>query len=172
MFAKIEPIIDYSVRGLCKKAYHNHPKGCPNWGKDKCPPIIAKLEDFFDISQPMYFIWNEFDLGSHIERMKEKHPDWSDYQLRCVLYWQPKARKQLKEEIIKFKKSHPEYTISTGPEAMGINVTKTMEQLGIKLDWPPTKSSYQVAIAGIKKDKIKENLEINFDKFINFYSIS
>ena len=119
MFAEITPIIDYSVRGLCKNPYHNHPKGCPNWGKDKCPPIIAKLEDFFDTTQPMYFIWNEFDLGSHIEKMKEKHPDWTDYQLRCVLYWQPKARKQLKEEIIKFKKLHPEYFVSTGPEAMG-----------------------------------------------------
>lgn len=171
MFAKIEPILDYSVRGLCKSPYHNHPKGCPNWGKPKCPPDMVKVEDYFDINQPMYFIWNEFDLGSHIEKMKEKHPDWSDYQLRCVLYWQPKARKQLKEKIIEFKKQHPECTVNACPEAMGVNVTETMKSIGIILDWPPKKTSYQIAIAGIKKNTTEEKIETKFENFNNSHKI-
>jgi hypothetical protein len=30
---QVNPVIDYSVRGLCVKPYYNHPKGCPNFIK-------------------------------------------------------------------------------------------------------------------------------------------
>lgn len=159
MYAKVVPIIDYSVRGLCRKPYHNHPKGCPNWGKDKCPPGIPKLEDYFDADKPLYIIWNKFDIGSHINKMKEKHPDWTDYQTRCVLYWQGTARKQLKNEIIEFKRDNPGLVVTTSPEAMGVNITETMKKIGIELEWPPMKYSYQIAMGGTPKDKIVKNFE-------------
>lgn len=35
--------------------------------------------------------------------------------------------------------------------AMGVNVTETIEKIGIKLEWPPVDTTYQIALAGIKK---------------------
>lgn len=159
MYAEVKPIIDYAVRGLCRKPYHNHPKGCPNWGKDKCPPKLPKLEDFFDTKEPLYMIWNKFDIGKHIEKMRKKHPNWTDYQLKCVLYWQGTARVELKKEIEKFKKDHPDCVVTTGPEAMGVNITETMKQLGIELEWPPTKYSYQCAMGGTQKENVIKSFE-------------
>jgi hypothetical protein len=90
-----------------------------------------------------------------------KHPDWTDYQKRCVLYWQGTARSQLKKEILKFEKDHPECVVSTGPEAMGVNLTETMKKIGIELEWPPTKYAYQIAIGGTK------NIMKKFESFLN-----
>lgn len=45
---------------------------------------------------------------------------------------------------------------------MGINVTETMKELGITLEWPPQKWTYQVAIAGVRKnDDVK-----TFEQFV------
>ena len=89
LLIKVNPVIDYTVRALCVEPYEAHPKGCPNVGKcDRCPPEAPLFDRFFDTSKPIYAIVNEFDLGSHVERLRVKHPDWSERQLRCVLYWQ------------------------------------------------------------------------------------
>jgi len=165
MYSRVDPVIDYAVRGLCRKPYHNHPKGCPNWGKDKCPPKLPKLEDFFDTSKPLYMIWNRFDIGKHIEKTRANHPDWTDYQLRCVLYWQGTARAQLKKNIEEFKKDHPDCVVTTGPEAMGVNITDTMKQFGIELEWPPTKYAYQCAMGGTQK----ENMVKSFESFNHIF---
>lgn len=37
------------------------------------------------------------------------------------------------------------------PEAMGVNVTATMKNLGVTLEWPPQKVVYKVAIIGTIK---------------------
>jgi predicted metal-binding protein len=160
MYKKVDPTINYKVRGLCRKPYHNHPKGCPNWGKDKCPPKLPRFENYFDIDEPIYFIWTKFNIGEHIEKQREKHPDWTEPQLRNSRHWQGKARKKLKEEVQKFKNEHPEYEISYGPEAMGVDCTDTMKKLGIELEWPPNEWTYQIAMAGIPKKKIIKTFEV------------
>ncbi|HUS88307.1 MAG TPA: hypothetical protein VMW91_02880 [Desulfosporosinus sp.] len=38
------------------------------------------------------------------------------------------------------------------PEAMGVNVTATMKNLGIELEWPPQNVVHKVAIIGIRKE--------------------
>ena len=151
-FARVNPVIDYAMQGLCSKPYPNHPKGCPNFGKKAtCPPQIGKFEDLYHIKKPIYVIWNIFDFGSHVEKLRERHPQWTQRQLECCLYWQPRARKALKVRIGQFKRVYPEMTVSTIPEAMGINVTATMADIGEMLEWPPKTKTYQVAIAGVER---------------------
>lgn len=84
----------------------------------------------------------------HVEKLREKHPLWSYRKLACCLYWQGKARKQLREIVDLFLNENPGYKVIYTPEACGVNVTATMESIGINLEWPPDKTTYQVAIAG------------------------
>jgi predicted metal-binding protein len=134
---------------LCRHPYPDHPKGCPNFGKKKgCPPqqLFNKV---FNVRKTCLAIVNTFPIGQHIQKMKEKHPDWSDRQLRCCLYWQGSARKQLREKVREFEAIYPEYTVSHCPEAMGVNLTATMKEAGVEIEWPPQKLAYQIALAGI-----------------------
>jgi len=152
-WVQVNPVINYSVRNLCLQSYYNHPKGCPNYGKKiTCPPIIKYFDMIFDLTKPVFVIYNKFDLGTHIKNMALKHPQWSEYQLRCVLYWQGKARKELKEIIQSFLKTNPNFYICKTPEAIGVNLTATMKTIGIELEWLPKHYAYQIALAGIRKD--------------------
>lgn len=147
-YQQVIPVIDYSVRGLCLKPYHGHKKGCPNFNhKLGCPPNVGFFDKMYDLTQPVYLIWNEFDLKTHVDNLRAKYPNWSDYQLKCCLYWQPRARKFLLEELKKFKKEFPEYHITKCPEAEGVNLTKIMNNIGITLEWPPENKTYQIALA-------------------------
>lgn len=148
---EIVPIIEHKIRGLCSKPYYNHPKGCPQFGKgDRCPPNVLLFDKIFNMSIPMYAIINEFNLGAHVKKMKKKHPDWSDRQLYCVLYWQNTARKQLREKIeIAFHYSFmKDYKSTWCPEGMGVNVTKTMKNINVILEWPPVNIARQIAFLG------------------------
>ena len=152
MFAcEVKPVFlrPDSVRVLCRRPYWGHPKGCPNWGKqDTCPPRAPLLYDLLDPARPVYAVWNRFDLAAHVARMREKHPDWSDRQLYCCLYWQPRARKQLREHVIRFMWTGPLLREVGCPEACGVNVTATLAEVGITLEWPPRQWVYQVALVG------------------------
>ena len=144
---KISPVIDISVRKLCKRPYPNHPKGCPNYGKKNgCPPGANLWTDIYDTNIATWVFWARFDLAAHREKMTVKHPTWSRRQLDCCLYWQSKARKPLYDYLKTW--DFPGFLISKVPEAMGINVTETMRKIGIELEWPPEKWVYQVAMGG------------------------
>lgn len=148
-YKQIIPVFDPQMRLLCIQPYPNHPKGCPNYAKKRnCPPNCGLISELIDIGKSVYVIWNVFDFLGHTQRMRTKHPNWSKRQIECCLYWQPKARKQLKVEIAKFLDDFKGYKIITTPEGAGINVTATMEMAGIKLEWPPKIVAYQVAMGG------------------------
>ena len=146
----VKPVIDPDVRKLCVKAYPNHPKGCPNFGKkDCCPPKVSLIADTFKMDAPIYGIWNEYPFGQHVAKMKAAHPDWSERQLACCLYWQGTARKQLKGIIKKFlEQKGSDLMVTTCPEAQGVNLTATMKSIGVELEWPPREVTYQIALAG------------------------
>ena len=153
---EVKPVIIRSVHSLCVRPYPNHKKGCPRYGKKKgCPPGIPMFDSFYDLSKSVVAIYNKFDFKGHVDRMREKHPDWSKRQLECCLYWQGTARKQLKERIEMFNfltvMASEAYSITTVPEAMGVNVTETMRKVGIILEWPPVNVAYQIALAAILK---------------------
>ena len=150
-FSKAQRVIDLSVRNLCYHPYPNHLHGCPNYGKKKgCPPNCAKITEVLDLSKPTWVIWNVFDFGAHVRRMALAHPDWSDRQKACCLYWQPVARRALKFEIMLFVAQKYPVRVMDNPEAMGVNVTETMRLIGQELEWPPKTKTYQVAIAGTR----------------------
>jgi hypothetical protein len=159
-WAKVTPRIDPAVRGLCRKPYPGHPGGCPNYSrKDGCPPGTRLLGDDIDLSRPVYAIYNAFPLGEHVAKMRARHPEWTNRQLRCCLYWQPRARKSLRHEIDEFfaetrrTMSVPRsWVVARCPEAQGVDMTATMGSAGIVLEWPPVNVAYQVVLIGSPQD--------------------
>lgn len=127
-------VTNEKVRDWCLLPYPGHPKGCPNYAvAAKCPPSAPHVSDYFDLSRDLWLVHSEFDLLGHMQRMKAKHSSWSDRQLKCVLYWQPTSRKELK-----FRRMIA--SINTGanqwtdiPEAMGVNVYATAALAGLRL---------------------------------------
>jgi len=104
------------------------------WHKNGCPPNVKYITEILDFNKPFWIVYSEFDLDNHVHRMKQKHPKWSDRQLRCVLYWQNTARKRLKE-IAKIA----QYETGAGvvlfyPEAHGVNIYATCQKHGLILD--------------------------------------
>jgi len=143
------------LRDLCRNPYPGHPKGCPNWGKKRgCPPSAPLLHEVLDLARPTYLIWNRFDLARHVARMQERHPEWTDRQLYCCLYWQPGARKQLRGVVRRFLRvrAHRRLRVLSAPEAHGANVTESMRRIGHILEWPPREIAYQVAVGGHRRD--------------------
>jgi predicted metal-binding protein len=146
---RVSPVLDPSVRGLCCRPYPLHPKGCPNFGqRATCPPQAPLFVSVYDAARPVWAVVNEFDLGGHVERMRAAHPNWSDRQLRCCLYWQRGARKQLQRKVMAACCTLDEgtYGVEFCPEAMGVNVTATLAAEGITLEWPPVRIARQVAL--------------------------
>ncbi len=151
-YIQVKPVIDLKVRGLCCKPYYNHPRGCPNFNKkSNCPPRCPIIDETLDLSKPVYVIYNVFDFEGHCNKMRQKFPNWSEHQIKCVLYWQPKARALLRQKIKDFQKFFPDLKIIDCPEAQGINLTATMKSIGIELEWPPVKRAYQIVLAGTPK---------------------
>jgi predicted metal-binding protein len=151
------------TRLLCIKPYVGHPRGCPNFGKiDRCPPRAPLWFDVYDRFEPCFAIYTLFEISLHVAKMSERHPDWSERQVRNCLYWQGTARKDLKQQLLKFYLTHPEYEFETTPEAMGINVTATMAAAGVTIEWPPRSFVTLVALAGIPRTKPRsQQLELN-----------
>jgi predicted metal-binding protein len=135
------------MREFCRRPYFNHKNGCPAFGKKQgCPPDAPLFDKYFDIKQEIFAVVNKFNLRKHVERMKEKHPKWSYRQLVCCLYWQPKARKRLEKKIKRIDRK--DLVVSRCPEAMGLNVTETLANAGLELEWPPVNIVCQVAVVG------------------------
>ena len=145
-----------SPRGICVAEYKNHKRGCPNYGKRAyCPPYGPMFDKVFDMTKPFYAITSTHDLGAHVEKMRKRHPDWTDAQLLNVLYWQGQARKELRNIIAEFNEEYRRqgYYTTIAPEGMGVDVTQTLKNAGIHLEWPARQTVYKVAIAGIPIDE-------------------
>jgi len=156
---RVFPIREPNVRRLCTTSYPGHPKGCPNYGQRKtCPPQARLIENVLDLSSDIFVVWNCFALGAHVERMRKKHPEWSDRQCRCCLYWQGTARKQLEVCIQTFRRSTRGRNLIAVrcPEACGVDVTETMASVGIELEWPPKNIVRQVALLGKRVGRINK----------------
>jgi len=140
---------------LCIKPYQDHPRGCPNYGrKQGCPGVLKEyFPEVYDSEVEVCAL--EFDFGDYLEMMAEKHPDWTDRQLRCPLYWQGHLRK----EFIVAQRNIPwGYThFLTTPEAYGIDVTATCKEVEIELEWPPMKHSYMVGLYVKRNDLCKRS---------------
>jgi len=155
-------VLSSQVGAWCKIPYPGHPKGCPNYGtEDRCPPHAPHVSEYFDTSRQLYIVHSEFDLSGHQERMQEAHPQWSDRQCRCVLYWQPRSRKQLKERAAQAMKSLGLDAMAWVPEAMGVNVYATCKLSGLHLEQIRNlKTCRHVALIGHGQNKTKGQLKL------------
>ncbi len=152
MIVKIDPQkipLNIDSPKFCCMPYPNHPKGCPNYGKkDGCPPNVSMLNEILNFNKEAYLIYTDFDMGDHTKKMREIHPDWSERQIYCCLYWQPKARKLHRQEEEKCKKEKKIDLVLPSPEAMNVNVTSLMKKIGVNLEWPPKKITRLVSLGG------------------------
>ena len=153
-----ELILNDHVGEWCQLPYPGHKKGCPNYNKsDRCPPKAPHVSDYFDLKKPLYFVHSEFDLNSHSAKMKEKYPEWSDRQCRCLLYWQGTSRKQMKERaawaVQLLNTDLPEVIKMTNcPEGMGVNVFATAFKNGLAMDKTKSiKTARHITLMGYKK---------------------
>lgn len=148
-------VLSNRVGEWCRMPYPGHPKGCPNYGKaDRCPPQAPHVSDYFDIAKPLYLVHSEFDLAGHQGMMQTAHPAWTDRQCRCVLYWQPKSRKQLKERAGDAMRLLGLDGMAWVPEAMGVNVYATARLSGLILERiRDLKTCRHVALIGHLKGK-------------------
>lgn len=128
-------VLTPSAGEWCRLPYPGHPKGCPNYGEtDRCPPLAPHVTEVFDLEKPLYFVHSEFDLEAHAARMKEKHPNWSERQCRCVLYWQGTSRKQMKERVELARWNLRTTNDTACPEGLGVNVFATARLAGLDLE--------------------------------------
>lgn len=142
-------VINNNVRLWCKLPYPNHPKGCPNYGnKVGCPPKVCKIDKLFDLNRKHWLAIIKFDLKTHKDRMRLKHPNWSDKQLACCLYWQGKVKKNQRQICKKFMYEHPGTIYNLIPEALGVHVFKTVRPLGIPIERHITNTVYKIALIG------------------------
>lgn len=143
-------VIDQRSRCWCRLPYPNHPHGCPNHGKRKiCPPQAPVFEEI--IKSPFILAAVKFNLEQHVKKMKKKHPDWSDRRARCVLYWQGKVNKQLREICEKIVSNAPNSIILYKPEANGVHVFETCRKIGLILERNPQKIVWKIAIIGTRQ---------------------
>lgn len=147
---KIELVYDVRIFSLCAHPYHGHPKGCKNFKKKcGCPPDIPPFR--LRLDRDLWVIWAKFDLGGHIKRMKVLHPDWTEHQIVCPLYWQGTSKKMLRAEMAKFHEKYPDLLVlprNSHVENHGWNITESMARIGEHLEWPARNVAYELTIAG------------------------
>ena len=128
-------VISKQVGRWCQLPYDLHSKGCFKFGAYKeCPPNAPLINEVFNTDKSLYLVHSEFDLTAHKNKMRMKHPGWSDRQFGCVLYWQSTSRKQLKERIVSACMILGTNFSETVPEALGVNVYVTARLAGLKLE--------------------------------------
>lgn len=157
---------------LCKLKYSGHPNGCPNIihnlnilktnkkPKLSCPPFAKRLSEKYDLfNQDKYFCYVKFNLKKQKERMKLLHPNWTDKQCRCLLYWQKSVVKILEKKCLSFVlfakniiESKEKYNYELIPEAMGLNVFETAAYHNIILERNPQNYVYKIAFIGVLKN--------------------
>lgn len=153
-WSRVTPILlDCAPGELCRRSYPGHKNGCPNYGKrPTCPPKAARWTIETIARYEWYAVWIEFELGAHVARMQDRHPDWSQRQCECCLYWQGTARARLRAAIVEYLRATPfsrVIKVHSVPEAHGCDVTATMATLGVALEWPPKVMTHHVAIVRI-----------------------
>lgn len=137
--------IDYKVRDYCRLPYPGHPEGCPHFGKRKeCPPQAPLLEHFIDLSKPHYFIIVKITYDHTIEGEKPHNPS----KERSWLTWELHAESVLEKHVQKFQKSHPGTVFTLHPSAVGVDVFKTAQNVGIPLEPTLQDTFHKIALIG------------------------
>jgi hypothetical protein len=146
--------IQKETREWCKLPYPGHPHGCPNYGvSNECPPKVCLIDEFIDLKKEHFFIVESFNLSEHAKKMSVIHPNWTNKQCKCCLYWQNGVRKRLREKGLLFIKNSSNYVYTLIPEAMGVNVFRTAHRHGLMLRKNPS-IVHKIALVGRPKNAI------------------
>lgn len=135
----------------CTLPYPGHPKGCKNF--PQCPEKYPRFLDIKD-TYNWFAVTEEFDLKKHAKKWKERHPNATEKQCRNLLYWQNGVRKRLYNKVLKCINPFNGDIILRIPEACGVDVFKTMEKIGIKLQRNP---DYVIKVMLIGKRRTGKN---------------
>jgi len=142
-------VIDMKAREWCTLPYHDHPKGCPNFGRRAiCPPQAPPVTAFLNLERDSWLMVVAYDLGAHMDRLASLYPSWTDLQLRNPLYWQGSVHSYLRMLCEDFTQKHPNSIYTLIPEAMGVHVFDTVLSFGIPLEKRPKRIIYKVALLG------------------------
>ena len=125
-----------------------------------------------------YLIYAKFDFKQYKELRKEEHSNWSENQVKCVLYWQNSVKKLLSEFINMLTLTKQDYILGCGyglkikfrkyvgsMENSCINVFSTCKLNGIKLEIRPKNIIYLVCLLCSKKPvSFKKQLTLEVKK--------
>jgi len=129
-------VISDQAGAWCRIPYPGHKHGCPKYGDDggACPPLAVPVDEVLNLDAPMYLVHSEFDPLCHVDAWKRDHPKATDRQARCVLYWQFKSRKQMRQRSAIAAGSTGANVILHCPEGRGVNVYATARIAGLHLE--------------------------------------
>lgn len=150
-------IVDERARDgtWCTLPYPGHPKGCPNFPKccESRPPF-NEYSGFKWIA-----VVEEFDLKTHAEGMKKKHPHWSERQCRNLLYWQNGVRSRLRKRAEAIHYPFMGDVILDIPEANGVNIFDTMAKHDLVLERTKPETIHKIMLVGRRKSTVSTTQE-------------
>jgi len=80
----------------------------------------------------------DFDISAWESKQRLKHPDWTIRQLRNSRHWQKGLVKKLRESTRYWFNELDADVMLDIPEACGVNLVKTMSDMGMPLEWGQT----------------------------------
>jgi len=157
-----------AIQELCNCNYYDK-NGCPNYNKDyfkpyvkgfeyisPCPPHAHMIDQIAEC--PWTLVCAVCDFKQYLDDMKEKHKNWSDRQLRNVLYWQGSVKARLRKKTEEAISEDTTKIYFDRPEAHGVNVFQTMKYLGYELEFRPKKTLYMINLIACKKGNKRQRL--------------
>ncbi|MFX0134112.1 MAG: DUF2284 domain-containing protein [Candidatus Hodarchaeota archaeon] len=82
---------------------------CPSYNHTwSCPPVAPYLEEEVKKYSKFFLIYSKFDLASHIEQVKEKHPKWSELKIKFKYQMKSAIHNDLVKEVTKFLEQYKE----------------------------------------------------------------
>lgn len=124
-----------TVNKLCTQPYHNHKKGCPNFGhRQDCPPNLRHISEEYDMNS-IHILLLEFPFGEYFNQRKKFHPDWTNRALINPRHWQNHLRASLNREWENIEDEYPEHSFIQNPEGQGVNLVETLALNGVELEW-------------------------------------
>jgi len=174
----VKPVVDLrKMAPLCKYPFRrNSLKGC-NFCKSK-----RYWYDVIDPNQEIYALYFSMNLVPLWTKLRERWPHWTKAQVENNRYWRATKHKLLKELECEFLQSHP------GPWCRALNratgyqdpktgmwiqcphttytfaiwYSRTMQQIGIYMRWPPEPYPLTIQFVG----RPKPGVDLSRDSFI------
>lgn len=153
LLGPVDAVCNPKIQKMCLCPYFNHPKGCPNFGRRiDCPPNAPFFPNIFE--EEVYIAAVIFDFEGFLNIKRRQHPEWRETALRNPRHWQGHLRSELRKFVSEKLLNGSNYGDAAifNPEAMGVNVTETCKNVGLKLEWPPQKIVCRVALIGQKRE--------------------